>query len=129
MTKGIEELPESSFAALVPEFVVGDLATSLCFWCDVLGFRVAYQRSEILHYLRSASCALATELRPSILAVRLSAGEAPTLAMQPTSLILPMVITEQRLHGSPLIATQSGCKSAAYGRITRTSEIDEPRTA
>jgi hypothetical protein len=46
MTKGIEELPESSFAALVPEFVVGDLATSLCFWCDVLGFRVAYQRSE-----------------------------------------------------------------------------------
>jgi len=35
----------------------------------------------------------------------------------------------QRLHGSPLIATQSGCKSVAYGRITRTSEIDEPRTA
>ena len=30
----------------MPEFVVGDLATSLCFWCDVLGFRVAYQRSE-----------------------------------------------------------------------------------
>lgn len=46
MTKGIEEPPEGSFAAPVPEFVVGDLATSLCFWCDVLGFRVAYQRSE-----------------------------------------------------------------------------------
>jgi catechol 2,3-dioxygenase-like lactoylglutathione lyase family enzyme len=44
--QGNRRTARSSFAALVPEFVVGDLATSLCFWCDVLGFRVAYQRSE-----------------------------------------------------------------------------------
>jgi hypothetical protein len=40
-----------------------------------------------------------------------------------------MGITAQRLHGSPMIATQGGGKSAAYSRITRTLEIDEPRPA
>lgn len=46
LNRGPEEPPEGGFAALVPEFVVGDLAASLHFWCDVLGFRVAYQRPE-----------------------------------------------------------------------------------
>jgi hypothetical protein len=49
--------------------------------------------------------------------------------MQPASLILTMGITAQRLHGSAPIATQGGGKAAAYSRITRTLEIDEPRPA
>jgi catechol 2,3-dioxygenase-like lactoylglutathione lyase family enzyme len=40
------EPPEGGFAALVPELVVGDLPTSLRFWCGILGFRIAYQRPE-----------------------------------------------------------------------------------
>jgi hypothetical protein len=40
-----------------------------------------------------------------------------------------MVITAQRLHGSPLVAMQSGCELAANGRITSTLEIDEPYPA
>lgn len=37
-------LPEGGFAALVPELDVTDLAASLRFWCELLGFRVAYDR-------------------------------------------------------------------------------------
>jgi len=31
---------------MVPELAVTDFATSLAFWCDVLGFAVAYRRPE-----------------------------------------------------------------------------------
>ena len=34
------------FAKLVPEFLVTDLRASLRFWCDLVGFRVAYDRAE-----------------------------------------------------------------------------------
>lgn len=34
------------WAALVPEFVVSDLAISLQFWCDYIGFEVMYDRKE-----------------------------------------------------------------------------------
>ncbi|MDM1395932.1 VOC family protein [Myroides odoratimimus] len=34
------------WAALVPEFVVSDLASSLQFWCDYIGFEVMYDRKE-----------------------------------------------------------------------------------
>ncbi len=33
-------------AILVPELVVADLATSLRFWVDLIGFRIAYDRPE-----------------------------------------------------------------------------------
>ncbi len=33
-------------ATLVPELVVADLATSLRFWVDLIGFRIAYERPE-----------------------------------------------------------------------------------
>jgi len=32
--------------ALVPEFYVSDLSTSIAFYVDTLGFRVVYERSE-----------------------------------------------------------------------------------
>ena len=38
--------PDGGFAALVPELGVFDLQASLRFWCDILGFRVAYSRPE-----------------------------------------------------------------------------------
>jgi catechol 2,3-dioxygenase-like lactoylglutathione lyase family enzyme len=40
------ESPEGGLAALVPELVVADLAASLRFWCDLLGFQITYQRPE-----------------------------------------------------------------------------------
>jgi catechol 2,3-dioxygenase-like lactoylglutathione lyase family enzyme len=46
MTAKTEKPPQGGFALLVPELVVGHLPTSLHFWCDVLGFRIAYQRPE-----------------------------------------------------------------------------------
>ncbi|MGX5776247.1 bleomycin resistance protein [Methylorubrum zatmanii] len=39
-------LPEGGFAALVPELSVSDLSASIRFWCDIVGFRVAYARPE-----------------------------------------------------------------------------------
>ena len=35
-----------AWAKIVPDFVVSDLRASLDFWCDLLGFRVAYDRPE-----------------------------------------------------------------------------------
>lgn len=37
-------LPTGGFNALVPELDVTDIARSLTFWCDLLGFRIAYDR-------------------------------------------------------------------------------------
>ncbi len=39
-------LPEGGFNALVPELDVTDIGASLRFWCEGLGFRVAYDRPE-----------------------------------------------------------------------------------
>ena len=36
--------PKGGFAALVPELSVSDLRESSAFWCDLLGFEVAYDR-------------------------------------------------------------------------------------
>lgn len=38
--------PTGGFAPLVPELDVTSIAASLTFWCDGLGFRVAYQRQQ-----------------------------------------------------------------------------------
>ena len=40
------EEPTGGFAALVPELDVSNVKQSLKFWCDLLGFRIAYQREE-----------------------------------------------------------------------------------
>lgn len=36
--------PASGFNALVPELDVSDIAASLRFWCDLLGFHIVYDR-------------------------------------------------------------------------------------
>ena len=41
---GSGKAPQRGFNALVPELDVSDLSASLEFWCDVLGFRVVYDR-------------------------------------------------------------------------------------
>jgi len=41
---GTGQLPDGGFAALVPELSVSDIGESLSFWCDLLGFEVAYDR-------------------------------------------------------------------------------------
>lgn len=37
-------LPEGGFAALTPELDVSNLDASLRFWCDLLGFKIAFDR-------------------------------------------------------------------------------------
>ena len=37
-------VPDGGFNALVPELDVSNLAASLRFWCELLGFEVAYDR-------------------------------------------------------------------------------------
>ena len=41
-----DRLPRGGFAPLVPELDVLDLEKSRTFWCDVLGFQIAYRRPE-----------------------------------------------------------------------------------
>lgn len=46
MERSVDRLPTGGFARLVPELDVFDLGQSKTFWCDVLGFQIAYQRPE-----------------------------------------------------------------------------------
>jgi catechol 2,3-dioxygenase-like lactoylglutathione lyase family enzyme len=43
-SESLGNLPDGGFNPLVPELDVTDLDRSLSFWCDLLGFRVAYDR-------------------------------------------------------------------------------------
>lgn len=38
--------PRDGWAAVVPELTVSDIQKSLSFWCDLLGFQVAYDRPD-----------------------------------------------------------------------------------
>jgi catechol 2,3-dioxygenase-like lactoylglutathione lyase family enzyme len=38
--------PVGKWAVLVPELIVSNLARSIEFWCELIGFRVAYDRPE-----------------------------------------------------------------------------------
>ena len=38
--------PRDGWAAVVPELSVADIGKSLSFWCDLLGFDVAYDRPD-----------------------------------------------------------------------------------
>jgi catechol 2,3-dioxygenase-like lactoylglutathione lyase family enzyme len=46
MEDSADRLPTGGFAPLVPELDVLDLEMSKRFWCDILGFQIAYQRPE-----------------------------------------------------------------------------------
>ncbi len=47
--------PKGGWAPIVCELYVSDIATSLKFWCDILGFTIAYQRpQERFAYLERA---------------------------------------------------------------------------
>jgi ribosomal protein S18 acetylase RimI-like enzyme/catechol 2,3-dioxygenase-like lactoylglutathione lyase family enzyme len=46
MTMGLGTPPKTGWAKLVPELLVSDIGTSIEFWCDRLGFKIAYQRPE-----------------------------------------------------------------------------------
>jgi hypothetical protein len=61
MTIPFDRLPTGGFAPLVPELIVLDLARSRAFWCDVLGFQVAYQRPEHNFMYRATAIAADAE--------------------------------------------------------------------
>ena len=44
MTDEFGKPPRGGWSKLVPELLVADIAASRTFWCDVLGFTIAYQR-------------------------------------------------------------------------------------
>jgi catechol 2,3-dioxygenase-like lactoylglutathione lyase family enzyme len=46
MEDSADRLPTGGFAPLVPELDVFDLEKSKRFWCDILGFQIAYRRPE-----------------------------------------------------------------------------------
>jgi len=43
---GLDAPPRSGWAKLVPELLVSDIGASMVFWCDRLGFTIAYRRLE-----------------------------------------------------------------------------------
>ena len=45
--------PRTGWARLVPELIVSDLDASLAFWCEGLGFRVAYSRPGFVYLERN----------------------------------------------------------------------------
>jgi catechol 2,3-dioxygenase-like lactoylglutathione lyase family enzyme len=69
-------LPDAfEWAPLVPELLVSDLDESLAFWCGMLGFRIAYDRSEERFvYLDLAGAQLMLEERSETQRQWLTAG-------------------------------------------------------
>ncbi len=45
-SSGQGQPPEGGWSRLVCELLVEDLSQSLAFWCDVIGFSIAYRRPE-----------------------------------------------------------------------------------
>jgi catechol 2,3-dioxygenase-like lactoylglutathione lyase family enzyme len=46
MTTRLGAPPKTGWAKLVPELLVSDIGASMEFWCDRLGFAIAYQRPD-----------------------------------------------------------------------------------
>jgi catechol 2,3-dioxygenase-like lactoylglutathione lyase family enzyme len=46
VTTGLGTQPKTGWAKLVPELLVSDIGASIEFWCDRLGFAIAYRRPE-----------------------------------------------------------------------------------
>ena len=46
MMIGLGAPPKAGWAKLVPELVVSDIGASTEYWCDRLGFAIAYRRPE-----------------------------------------------------------------------------------
>src|SRR6266545_4765404 len=46
VSSGTGSAPGDGWAALVPELGVSNIQESLSFWCDLLGFEVAYDRPD-----------------------------------------------------------------------------------
>lgn len=46
LSSGTGSLPKGGFNALVPELDVSSIEESVRFWCDCLGFEVAYERPQ-----------------------------------------------------------------------------------
>lgn len=58
--------PSSGWAPIVCELYVEDISTSLHFWCDILGFEIAYQRpKERFAYLQRHEGAQVMLLQPN----------------------------------------------------------------
>jgi len=55
MTQADGQLPVGGFNPLVPEFDVFDLAQSLRFWCQGLGFDIAYEREGFAYLEREGA--------------------------------------------------------------------------
>ena len=65
---------------LVPELLVTDIATSLRFWCGVLGFAVKYERpDEGFAYLELGGAEVMLEQRTSLVSERDAAWETGTM--------------------------------------------------
>ena len=64
MTTGLGEPSKTGWAKLVPERLVSDIGVSMEFWCDRLGFAVAYQRpAEAFAYLERPEGAQISRLK------------------------------------------------------------------
>jgi len=55
VTQADGQLPAGGFNPLVPEFDVFDLAQSLRFWCEGLGFDIAYEREGFAYLEREGA--------------------------------------------------------------------------
>lgn len=51
MSSQFGDVPRGGLAALVPELLVSDMTASRHFWCDLLGFKVAYERPPGFAYI------------------------------------------------------------------------------
>lgn len=96
--------PVGGFAALVPELDVTDLNVSLKFWCDILGFQIAYTRpaANFAYLHREAIQVMLCQINGEWITGRLEPPFGRGINFQMTIRDLDTVVSSLEKHGWPL---------------------------
>lgn len=97
--------PKGGLAPIVCELYVNEIAASLHFWCDILGFEIAYQRpEERFAYLHSQSGAQLMLYQPneSITLEKLAEPEPKAMLQIFVDNLLP-IETSLKKHDWPVL--------------------------
>ncbi len=96
--------PVSGFAALVPELDVTDLNVSLKFWCEMLGFEIAYARpaANFVYLQREAIQVMLCQINGEWMTGRLEPPFGRGINFQMTIKNLDTVVSSLEKHGWPL---------------------------
>lgn len=117
--------PVGGFAALVPELNVTDLDVSLQFWCELLGFDIAYTRpaARFAYLQRETIQVMLCQINGEWMTGRLEAPFGRGINFQLTISNLDPVVTALEQHGWPLFRPVQEKAYQVGDRLSRSREF------